>query len=145
MVEVEYDLGCSLNVPDKLLTWCDLIITHAGKYNIDPYLVAAVMLQESGGQPDVVSVSGAIGLMQIMPNDGIASSFMCANGPCFAERPSTQELLDPEFNINFGTRMLAGHIEKYGSVRDALKAYGPYDVGYYYADKVLAIYDSIRT
>ena len=103
------------------------------------------MFQESGGHPEVISESGAVGLMQVMPNDGIAASFLCANGPCFAGRPSTQELLDPGFNINFGTKMLAGLVEKYGSTRDALTAYGPYDVGYGYADLVLAIYDSIRT
>lgn len=122
-----------------------MIVTHAGKYDIDPYLVAAVMLQESDGFPEAISKSGAVGLMQVMPSDGIAASFLCVNGPCFSGRPSTQELLDPEFNINFGTRILAGLVEKHGSVRDALKAYGPYDVGYDYADKVLAIYDSIRT
>lgn len=124
--------------------WCDLINTYAGKYNIDPYLVAAVMTQESGGQSDIISASGAVGLMQVMPNDGVASSFMCANGPCFAARPSTQELMDPEFNINFGVKFLAGLVGKYGSIRDALAAYGPYNVGYYYADKVLSIYSGLR-
>lgn len=106
--------------------------------------MAAVILQESGGQSDILSASGAVGLMQIMPNDGVAASFECANGPCFAGRPSTAELTDPEFNINFGTKMLSGMISKYGSEREALVAYGPYNVGYYYADKVLTIYDHIR-
>jgi hypothetical protein len=36
--------------------------------------------------------------------------------------------------------MLAGLVKHAGSLREALKAYGPMDVGYYYADKVLAIY-----
>ena len=78
-----------------------------------------------------------------MPNDGIAVSFMCQNGPCFASRPSTQELLNPAFNIDYGVRMLANLINKYGNERDALKAYGPYDVEYYYADKVLAIREGL--
>jgi soluble lytic murein transglycosylase-like protein len=126
------------------MPWCGLILTHAGKYNMDPFLVAAVILQESGGQPDILSDSGAVGVMQIMPSDGIAASFQCINGPCFASRPTIAELLDPEFNVNFGTKMLSGMIGKYGSVREALAAYGPYDVGYSYADKVLSIYDNIR-
>lgn len=91
-----------------------------------------------------MSASGAVGLMQIMPKDGIASGFMCANGPCFANRPSIEELLNPEFNVEFGVRMLAGLIGKHGSIRDGLMAYGPYNVGYYYADKVLAIYEQLR-
>jgi hypothetical protein len=36
--------------------------------------------------------------------------------------------------------MLAGLVRRTGSLRDALKSYGPMDVGYYYADKVLGIY-----
>jgi len=101
------------------------------------------MLQESGGQSDVISASGAVGLLQVMPSDGIAAGFMCANGPCFASRPTTQELLDPSFNVDYGVRMLANLLQKYGNERDALKAYGPYNVGYYYADKVLSIRENL--
>jgi len=101
------------------------------------------MLQESGGQPDVISASGAVGLMQVMPRDGIAASFECINGPCFTGRPSMQELLNPEFNLDYGCNMLTRLISEKGSIRDALKAYGPRDVGYIYADKVLGIYNSI--
>lgn len=100
------------------------------------------MLVESGGQPEVMSTAGAVGLMQIMPRDGISSTFMCINGPCFAERPSIEELKDPEFNVNFGCKMLAGLINKRGSEREALMAYGPSGVGYSYADKVLTIRDT---
>jgi hypothetical protein len=69
---------------------------------------------------------------------------MCINGPCFADRPSTDELFDPEFNIAYGARMLAGLIARNGGVRDALKSYGPKDVGYYYADIVLGIFHSYQ-
>lgn len=51
------------------------------------------------------------------------------------------ELYDPEYNISYGVRMLAGLIQKTGNPRDALKSYGPMDVGYYYADKVLKIFE----
>jgi len=136
---------CSLTfLPDSIAPWCGFIEVSAAKYNVEPELIAAVMLQESGGQPEVISASGAVGLMQVMPSDGIAAGFMCINGPCFASRPSTQELLDPAFNVDYGVRMLAGLIERYGNERDALKAYGPmpeeliriYGDEYYYADKV---------
>jgi len=40
--------------------------------------------------------------------------------------------------------MLAGLIKKHGSLREGLKAYGPMDVGYAYADKVLSVYDVVR-
>ena len=129
--------------PEKILPWCALIEEQAGRFGVDPLLVAAVMLVESGGQPEVISHSGAVGLMQVMPRDGIAATFQCINGPCFASRPTIVELKDPAFNVEFGVRMLAGLTERHGTTRDALKAYGPGDVGYWYADKVLGIYASI--
>ena len=61
--------------PTKILPWCSLIETAADKYGMDALLIAAVMLQESGGQPEVMSGSGAVGLMQVMPRDGIAATF----------------------------------------------------------------------
>ena len=140
------DQGCSISsaFPQSVLQWCDLIERNAADQGLDPELVAALIIQESGGNPNAYSHSGAVGLMQVMPRDGIAASFMCINGPCFGSRPSSAELYDPEFNISYGTRMLAGLVQKRGSVRDGLLAYGPANVGYYYADKVLAIYDSKR-
>lgn len=125
--------------PSKVLPWCALIEAESNEHGVDPLLIASVMLQESGGQPEVMSHSGAVGLMQVMPRDGISASFQCINGPCFANRPSIEELKNPSFNVDYGVRMIAGLIEKWGDIREALKSYGPYDVGYQYADKILAI------
>jgi hypothetical protein len=134
--------GCLLSnrFPAGVLQWCNLISAYASKYGLDPNLVAALIWQESGGKPQAISSSGAVGLMQVMPQDGRAADFMCANGPCFSSRPTTTQLLDPEFNISYGIRMLAQLINKQGNIREALKAYGPMNVGYYYADKVLNLY-----
>ena len=132
----------SRKYPEKITRWCNLISLYATKRNLDPDFVAAVILQESGGNAKAYSSSGAVGLMQIMPRDGLAASFMCSAGPCFANRPRIAQLEDPEFNIDFGTRMLANLKKRHGNLRDALKAYGPMDVGYYYADKVLGLYRS---
>lgn len=140
------DIPCTISksYPDSIQQWCGLIERYSRQYGLDPNLVSAVMLQESAGKADAYSKSGAVGLMQVMPRDGKAATFMCINGPCFADRPSSQELFDPEFNIAYGTRMLADLIRRFGNVRDALKAYGPKDVGYYYADIVLNIHRSNR-
>ncbi len=125
--------------PSKVQPWCGLIEEAATKYGMDALLIASVMLQESGGQPEIMSTSGAVGLMQVMPRDGIAAGFQCINGPCFASRPSIDELKDPAFNVDYGVRMLSGLTDRYGDIREALKSYGPYDVGYRYADQVLTI------
>jgi len=137
---------CSLpaSYSDSVRQWCDWIQRYAQESGLEANLIAAVITQESGGNAQAYSKSGAVGLMQVMPRDGLAAGFMCINGPCFASRPSSNELYDPEFNIRFGTQMLAGLISRRGSVRDGLMAYGPANVGYYYADKVLAIYESRR-
>lgn len=135
------DCAISSKFPDSVRQWCDLISHYAAKRDLPPDLVAAVIWQESGGAPAVYSHSGAVGLMQIMPKDGAAASFMCVNGPCFANRPSSAELENPEFNISYGTKMLAGLNARTGDLREALKSYGPMNVGYYYADKVLGLYE----
>jgi soluble lytic murein transglycosylase-like protein len=130
--------------PQSIQKWVEEIEYSADQYDLDPNLIAAVMLQESGGQPTVISTSGAVGLMQIMPRDGIASSFICGNNPCFKNRPPINELLDPDYNINFGTHLLSSLLKTSGSTRNALKAYGPMDVGFYYADIILSIYSSYK-
>lgn len=126
--------------PGEIQQWCDLITQYAAAQGLAPDLVAALIWQESGGDPLAYSRSGAVGLMQVMPRDGLAAGFMCKNGPCFASRPTIIQLQDPGFNLEFGTRMLSRLIKRSGSVREALKAYGPMDVGYSYADRVLNLY-----
>jgi len=138
------DCGISPLYPDSIQQWCSLIERYATQYNVDANLIAAVMLQESGGKAGAFSKSGAVGLMQVMPRDGKAAKFTCQNGPCFANRPTIDELLNPEFNIAYGTQLLSGLLYKYGNARDALKAYGPMNLGYAYADAVLRIYHHYR-
>ena len=122
----------------------DLLIHEAaGRHDVDSDLIRAIIMVESQFNPSAKSKRGAKGLMQVMPRDGIAATFQCINGPCFASRPTIEELKDPVFNVEYGVRMLAGLINRHGNTRDALKAYGPGDVGYWYADKVLGIYSAI--
>jgi hypothetical protein len=132
--------GVSPKYPPAILKWCQLITENAQKTALPADLIAAVILQESGGNHQAYSQSGAVGLMQIMPNDGLAGTFTCLNGPCFKNRPSSGELQDPAFNIQFGTQMLKRLTSKLGSYREALRSYGPMDMGYDYADRVLQIY-----
>jgi len=139
-------LSCTLPVsyPPAIRQWCQPIEENAAKTGLPAPLIAAVILQESGGDPWAYSSSGAVGLMQIMPRDGLAKAFMCINGPCFAARPSIAELEDPEFNLAYGSQMLADLYEKYGSYREALFRYGPMDIGYAYADKVISIWENYQ-
>lgn len=136
--------------PDEIKRWCGLIDKYAAEF--DPLLIASIMLQESGGDPGIMSNSGAVGLLQVMPRDGISAGFMCDNGPCFADRPTIAQLLDPETNVSTGVGILRQKVNYYGSLRDGLLHYGPlpkhmletYGSEYYYADLVLSIYDNHR-
>ncbi|MCD5413791.1 MAG: lytic transglycosylase domain-containing protein [Clostridiales bacterium] len=76
----------------------DLIIEYSEKNNLDPYLVASIMRNESGFDTDAVSVKGASGLMQIMPLTGkwAAERLKISN---FNE----EMLFDPRINIRIGT------------------------------------------
>jgi hypothetical protein len=125
--------------PKSVRRWCEQIERAAAQSGLARNLLAALMLEESGGDPLALSKDGAVGLLQVMPRDGIAKGFMCQNGPCFAARPSSSELQDPAFNLNYGAGYLAGLMRKTGSLREALKAYGPMGAGYAYADAVMAI------
>ena len=120
----------------SILQWCGLITKYSKEQNIDPNLIGAIMLQESGGNPNAISVTDATGLMQVEPKD--------SGYAVFINRPTMKELLDPEFNIKYGVAMFAGLVSRYGNTRDALFHYGPIDVGYEgYADKILTIYESM--
>jgi soluble lytic murein transglycosylase-like protein len=130
--------------PARITRWCGLITQYAKKHDLDPDLVAALVWQESGGNEQAYSQSGAVGLMQVMPRDGLAASFLCAGGPCFKDRPSSDELRDPEYNIAFGTKYLAGLVRRTGNLREALRSYGPMDAGYTYSDKVLSIFNRYK-
>ncbi len=83
------------------LPYQKIITENANRYQVDPYLIAAVIKVESRFNPSAISSKGARGLMQIMP----------ATGFWAAERigitVSEEELLEPEINIRIGTWYLA--------------------------------------
>jgi soluble lytic murein transglycosylase len=90
--------------------WRDEVQDAARRTGLDPYLVAAVVREESSYYPRAVSRAGARGLMQLMP---ATARLLAPEG----------DLDDPAFNIDLGTRFLAGLMREFGDVRLALAAY----------------------
>ncbi|MCU1227489.1 MAG: Soluble lytic murein transglycosylase and related regulatory protein [Acidobacteria bacterium] len=79
------------------LNYWETIRDEAGRRQIDPYLVASIIRQESGFEPTVVSNAGAVGIMQIMPAE--AASIAARAGLIDVTRES---LFDPKINIAVG-------------------------------------------
>lgn len=70
-----------------------IIRSAADRHKVDPKLVHAVILAESGYNPKAVSHKGAVGLMQLMPQT--------------ADRYGVTDREDPKQNINGGVNYLS--------------------------------------
>ena len=123
----------------------DLIRQAATLYQIPEQLVRAVIKVESDYDPRAVSVSGARGLMQLMPDT--------------AERLQVRDINDPHDNIFGGVRFLRilansfnGDLDltvaAYNAGEDAVMRYGgipPYAQTRNYVVKVTSFYRRYRT
>jgi soluble lytic murein transglycosylase len=100
------------------LSYEQIVRGHAKNYDLDPALLAAVIYRESKFDAGARSSSGAIGLMQLLPETakGIA---LHTGGSRFV----VADLFDPEINVRYGSFYLRRLIDKYGDTRLALAAY----------------------
>ena len=80
------------------------VLRYSAAYGLDPELVTAVLVVESGARPWALSPKGAVGLMQVMPH------MMQPLG--LAGNPATIET-----NIEAGCVILADNIERLGEER----------------------------
>ncbi|MFQ5586277.1 MAG: transglycosylase SLT domain-containing protein [Thermodesulfobacteriota bacterium] len=116
-VENVYSALARLLLP---LGYAETVDISASEYGVDPLLIYAVIMQESGFDPESFSRAGAMGLMQIMPATGeyIADGMGELNGL------NRHNLFHPETNIHFGAWYLRRLLERFdGSVPYALAAY----------------------
>jgi soluble lytic murein transglycosylase len=100
------------------LRYEQIIEGHAENYRLDAALLAAVIYQESKFESDAQSESGAIGLMQLLPDtaQGIADR---TGGSRFR----VEDLYEPELNVRYGAWYLRHLLNKYGEESLALAAY----------------------
>lgn len=95
-----------------------LIRTHAGD-QVDPFLVAALIREESQYDGRAVSRVGAIGLMQLMPQTAQTVSKQFGGADVARE-----DLFDEATNIRLGVAYLGGLLRQYdGNVVYAVAAY----------------------
>ena len=114
------------------VAYWSLIQKYAPPRGLDPYLVAALMAQESTFDAQIRSGANAIGLMQVQP----------AAGRQYARRLriprfNAAKLTDPEVNVRIGTAYFADLVDRLGGVHYALASYnaGPAAVARWIAER----------
>jgi peptidoglycan lytic transglycosylase len=100
------------------LTYWDTIQRNARLRGLDPYLVAALIAQESTFDPQAHSSANAWGLMQIVPATG--RRLARAVG---IRRFKTPMLTNPDVNIRLGTLYFSGLVKQFGGTYYALASY----------------------
>ena len=117
-----------------------IVIQAAGRYQVDPALVKAIIMAESGYNARAISKKGAKGLMQLMP--------------ATARSLGVEDVFNPEENISGGVRYFKQLVNQFdGDVKLALAAYNagsrnvrhyqgvpPFKATRYYIKKVFKYY-----
>ncbi len=131
--------------PREPIPFHGIIVQVAGRYEVDPHLIRAIILAESGYNPKAKSEKGARGLMQLMPST--------------AEALGVQDIYDPEENIDGGVRYFRSLLDRFdGDVQLALAAYNagsrhvlnyagipPFKATRRYIKKVLKFHQKFKT
>jgi soluble lytic murein transglycosylase len=115
-------------IPDEILKivfpldYWPLIRKYAALHDLDPYLVAALVAQESTFDPNAKSAAGAIGLMQIVPSTGRRYARVLG-----MREFTTKQLTVPETSIRIGTAILGDLMQRFGGEHIALCGYNAGD------------------
>ena len=99
------------------LEYSEYVKKYAKEYDVDKYLIFAIIKAESNFDQDAVSHREAKGLMQLMYStaEEIAKKVNVDL--------NEENILEPDININLGTKYISMLIQKYGNINLALAAY----------------------
>jgi soluble lytic murein transglycosylase-like protein len=97
-------------IPHSHSPYHGIITQVAGRYEVDPSLIRAIIFAESGFNPRAKSKKGARGLMQLMPST--------------AKAMGIQDIYDPLENIEGGVKYFRLLLDRFGGdIKLALAAY----------------------
>ena len=96
-----------------------LIQRYSAERQLDPYLIAALIAQESTFDADAKSSANAYGLMQLLPS----TARPYARSLRLTKRFSLRLLTTAEPNIRMGTAYFADLVKKFGGAHFALATY----------------------
>lgn len=104
------------------LPWWSHIRERAEALDLDPYLVAGLIRQESEFNPEARSRSNAFGLMQLLPSTARRMAKQMPTGRARAYRLAS--LTVPEYNVAYGTFYLRQLLNQFnGSLEQTLAGY----------------------
>ena len=107
------------------------------KFEVDPYVILAVIAIESSFNPLAESSAGALGLMQVMP---------LIHRKKFEKYGGFDKSLDVKVNVYVGTEILKNFYLRYGNYQRALLAYVgvPQNSKSRYPKRVLRLRDRLK-
>jgi soluble lytic murein transglycosylase len=110
-----------------------LIQRYSAERNLDPYLIAALIAQESTFIADAKSKANAYGLMQIVP----ATGRQYARSLKMPQKFSVGMLTKAETNLKMGTAYFADLVKQFGGEHYALATYnaGPHRVARWISER----------
>jgi soluble lytic murein transglycosylase len=101
------------------LPYLETLLKDAKEHDVDPYLVAGLIRQESEFNPEAVSRARALGLTQLMPATGSMVARQTGM-PGFQSRM----LFDPKVSLHLGMAYLKSQLDLWnGSLEQTLAAY----------------------
>jgi soluble lytic murein transglycosylase len=112
-------------LPNELLkvlfpvNYWPLIMRYSTEHQLDPYMIAALIAQESTFTADVKSSANAYGLMQIVP----ATGRQYARSLRLTKRFSIGMLTTADTNLKMGTAYFADLVRQFGGAHYALATY----------------------
>lgn len=116
---LKYVLKYAKNIePEDAVLLADLIKKECKRYNLNPFLVLAIIHVESSFNPMAVSSQGAVGLMQMMPET--AMYIAPKKGLNIADESL---IADPLVNVELGIYYFSRLLKRYNKLESALFAY----------------------
>jgi len=101
------------------LAYWDSIQKKSQEHSLDPYLILALIRQESLFNPAALSSASAFGLMQLLPSTANRTATRLG-----LQRLEPRDLFDPELNLTLGIPYLKELLERYShSLPKAIAAY----------------------
>lgn len=110
--------GC----PERVSTFARMMGEAARQHRLDPFLLAAVAVRESGMNPLAAGRAGERGIVQLHPR-GPGGGVQFVRSETYRARCARQPGVCQEEVLREGARLLSRAIERCGGVRSGLGAY----------------------